>query len=109
MLFLFFNCMCSAAPVLQLAGKVDAVALQMVKVPYPLEGEEENHATSSGYINHSSHFSLRKQCGKRLNLAAESNFNALISGTDAPKTYLHYASVFPLPAYYVFLFRYTLF
>ncbi|MBO9684083.1 MAG: hypothetical protein J7502_15695 [Flavisolibacter sp.] len=110
-LFLFFNCICAAAPVLKLTDEnhTDAVSIPLVQVPTPLENEEENRAATSGYINHANHFSLRKHCDKRVDNSLAAKSTVLVPGNDLPTAYIHKAGVLPLPGNYAFLFRYTLF
>jgi hypothetical protein len=110
-LFLFFNCICTAAPVVKLTGETqaDAVSIRLVQVPTPLENEEENRATTSNYINHTNHFSVRKHCDKRVGNSLAAKSAILFSGNDLPKTCIHEAGNLPLPGNYAFLFRYKLF
>lgn len=110
MLFLLFNCVCTAAPVLKLTGEnhEGTVSMQLVQVPGPLENEEENHATAFGYTNHINHFSV-KQCDKCVHHVAGAS--SIISFFDIALTKSHIpdSGIFPVPGYYIFLFRYTLF
>ena len=110
-LFLFFNCICTAAPVVKLTDEnhADAVAIRLLQVPTPLENEEENRAATSGYINHANHFSVRKHCDKRVGNSPDAKPTILFSGNDLPKTYIHEAGILPVPGNYAFLFRYKLF
>jgi hypothetical protein len=110
-LFLFFNCVCTAALVLKFNGEnyKDAVSKSLVQVPNPVENEEENHSTASVYVSHFNHFSLRKQYDKRLDRPADGSSTTSFLAIDFPKAYLRDADVLPLPGYYAFLFRYNLF
>lgn len=110
-LFLIFNIVCTAAPVLKGTGEnyKEDVSIRLVQIPVPVENEEENHATSSGYTNHTNWLCVRKICERDINyLAANSVVNAR-STIDPLKVYLNDAPVLPLPGYYAFLFRYNLF
>jgi hypothetical protein len=110
-LFLFFNCVCAAAPVLKLSGETykEAVPIALPQNSNPSENEEESHASASGYINHCGHFSVRKQHEKRVYHAAGPGSTISFSGIDLPNSYATGTNIFPLPGYYAFLFRYTLF
>jgi len=107
MLFLFFNCVCAAAPVLKLTGENynDTVSIQ---IPGPLENEEENRATSA-YINHVNHFSVRKQGARHVYSAVSTNSAISLAVSDLPGTYISSTSILPIPGDRAFLFRYTLF
>ena len=111
MLFLIFNSVCTAAPVLEKTGEnyKEDVSIRLVQLPVPVENEEENHATSSGYTNQTNCLCVRKLCERDINyLVASSVVNAR-SAIDPPKVYLNNGPVLPLPGYYAFLFRYNLF
>lgn len=109
MLFLFFNCVCTAAPVLKLTGAEGTVSTWLVPIPIPPEGGEENHTTTYTCINHFLHFSFRKQCDKCLDHAPDGSSTTSFFAIDGSKVYLHKTSVLPIPGYYAFLFRYNLF
>ncbi len=108
-LFLFFNCVCTAAPVLKLISENQADTVSIRLVQNPLENEEENHATSSGYINHVNHFSVRKHCNNRVCNTAVTNGTVSLSAIVLPVIYIPDASKLPVPGMDAFLFRYTLF
>ncbi len=111
LLFLFFNCVCIAAPVVKLSSDDyrEATSMQLVHIPNAPETEEENHFTASVYVNQLNHFSFRKHNGKHV--FNESNSIAFTSVNDAvgQKFYLSTSNFLPTPGYYVFLFRYNLF
>jgi hypothetical protein len=111
MLVLFFNLVCLAAPVLELTpeNNKESVSIQLVHIPTPLENEEENHAASSGYTNHVTFLSLRKQCTRQINHQVGGTMATSAFAIDLPEVHLNDACVLPPPGYYSFLFLYNLF
>jgi hypothetical protein len=109
-LFLFFNCVCTAAPVVKLTGEnyKEAVSIRL-QMPNPLGGEEENHASSFGYINHVNHFSVRRHSDNRICNAAITNASVSLPDIESSVLYIPDASNLPMPGNDAFLFRYTLF
>lgn len=109
-LFLFFNCVCTAAPVLKFAGEKakDAVSTRLVQVPHPLESEEENHAVA-GYLNSVHHFSVRKHFDSRVYNAVNTNSTVSLFAIASLAIYIPDAGNLPMPGNHAFLFRYTLF
>ena len=109
MLFLLFNCVCTAAPVLKLTGEnyKDPVSIRLGQVSAPLENEEENHAVSS-YINSYNHFSVRKQSYKANYQIVSTSFTSF-RVIGLPETYIADASVLPIPGSLALLFLYNLF
>jgi hypothetical protein len=110
-LFLFFNCVCTAAPVVKLTGESykNAVSIRLVQVPNPLGGEEENHASALGYINHINHFSVRRHSDNHVCNAAITNAPVSLPATASSVFFIPDASHLPIPGNDAFLFRYTLF
>jgi len=107
-LFLFFNCVCAAAPVAKLTDDnfKDAIS---VRIGIPLENEEEAHF-ASGYISHTTHFSVGKKNCKQKNHHFFSNQHSdLIASVESSNTFIYRDSNLPLQGNYAFLFRYTLF
>jgi hypothetical protein len=108
LLFLFFNCISIASPVLHLRAEGSKeVSRGLVQFPGNMEMEEENPATSV-YVSHSSNFSVRQQhCNNR----------AVCTNHDQPALLaLHQLQfelpdhhLLPLPGYYASLFLFNLF
>ena len=107
-LFLFFNCVCVAAPAVKATLNDDGVDfLQLTQTPNQPETEEENHLVKSKFITQYRHFSLQKQHSNRLfNIGHKSNAPA---ATDVKLSQPSLQASLPRPAYYAFLFRYNLF
>jgi hypothetical protein len=104
-LFLFFNLICTAAPSVKIIDEnKDAISL---RIGSPLESEEQTHV--AGYINHSSHFSFRKQTHKQVYQNFYGNFSAPIIALESSNNYIPDASTLPVPGNHAFLFRYNLF
>lgn len=108
MLFLFFNCVCIAAPVIKIAAE-DAVAGRLAPIPKTTETEEGNHLTASSYVNQQNHFSVRRQSDRRVSNTVNSFSAASFRSVDLRENYIAAASLLPTPGYYCFLFRYNLF
>lgn len=105
-LFLFFNCVCAAAPVLKLAGENDNHTISVASGP--LENEEENHAASA-YINQFPHLSVGKHSTRRVGNNVDANSARSLAVVDVPETCISNAGFLPIRSNHVFLFRYTLF
>jgi hypothetical protein len=107
LLFLFFNCVSVAIPVLHLRTEDSKEVSQgLVQFPGNMETEEENPATSV-YVGHSINFSVRQHCNNR----------AVCTNHDQPALpALHHKQfklpdhhLLPLPGYYASLFLFNLF
>jgi hypothetical protein len=112
MLFLFFNCVCVAAPVVKLTSESykDAVSMQLDPIPNTPETEEENRLTSFSYVNQPIRPSLRKQNEGQVYYKDSSIHTALFpSNRDSQKSYPIVAGFLPRPGYYTFLYRHHLF
>lgn len=111
MVFLIFNSVCTAAPVLKLTGDnyKEDVSIRLVQIPAPMENEEENHPGTSGYTNHTNCLCVRQRCERHISDAVVSSVANVCAAIDPPKVYLNDAPVLPLPGYYAFLFLYNLF
>jgi hypothetical protein len=106
-LFLFFNCVCAAVPVVKLTGEgYQDVSTRLIQVPNPLESEEENHNPALGYINHVHHFSVRRHGDNHVCNMAITN---VLSLPAIESSVLYIPGNLPMPGNYAFLFRYTLF
>ena len=107
-LFLFFNCVCTAAPIIKatFADYKQAVSMRLAPGAGTTEIEEESRLIASSYVNQSTHFSFRKQYRQRL---YQQNNNQILSLLAEDLREHSFASVnfLPRPAYYAFLFRYT--
>lgn len=112
-LFLFFNCICTAAPIVKLTGEnyPDTISIRLLQVANPLENEEENHAAPYWHVNQFHHTSVRKICNTRVYDAALTGSVVSLSAFDVEvsQTSIPNASVLPVHGNYAFLFRYTLF
>jgi hypothetical protein len=110
-LFLFFNCVCTAAPVVKLTCEnyEEVVSIRLVQVPSPLEGEEGSHNSALGYINHVHHFSVRRHSDNHVCNATITNAVVSLSAVESSLLYIPDASHLPVPGNDAFLFRYTLF
>ena len=106
-LFLFFNCVCTAAPVIKssLDGNKQVLSLHLVQNLNNTETEEENRLTISSYINHHAAFSFRKQTNHLVNETNHYN-EMLFSVKDWSRPSISAADILPTPRYYSFLFRY---
>lgn len=109
LLFLLFNCVCIAAPVVKLTSEEykEAASIRLVHIPNVPETEEENHFTASVYVNHLNHFSFRKH--KHVFNESNSLAFALLNDAVGQKFYFSTVNFLPTPGYYAFLFRYNLF
>lgn len=105
-LFLFFNCVCTAAPIIKATSADYKQAVSMRLAPGATEIEEESRLIASSYVNQSTHFSFRKQYRQRL---YQQNNNQILSLLAEDLREHSFASInfLPRPAYYAFLFRYT--
>lgn len=106
-LFLFFNCVCAAAPAAKLTDNNLADALSLKIGSCPVQTEEETHV-ASGYVNYVSHFSVRAQSFKQNPHFRYNKYAAAISVVESNASILN-AGTLPLPGNYAFLFRYNLF
>ena len=106
MLFLFFNCVCAAAPVAKLSDDnlKDAISH---RIGSP-EGEKETHV-ASGYVNQIRHFSVRAHSCRQNSHFSSSKYAVAISVAEPSNTYISNAGTLPLPGSDAFLFRYNLF
>ncbi len=105
-LFLFFNCVCTAAPVIKnsLDDNKQSLSLRLQNLNNT-ETEEENRLTSSSYINQHSSFSFRKQTNHIVNEVNHCN-EMVLSVKDWRQPSITVADLLPTPRYYSFLFRY---
>ncbi|HWI92909.1 MAG TPA: hypothetical protein VNT20_16645 [Flavisolibacter sp.] len=112
-LFLFFNCICTAAPIVKLAGEdyADTTSIRLIQIANPLENEEEKHAIFYWHVNQFQYTSVRKIFNNRMYDAALTASIVPLSASDveASNTSIPDASVLPVPGNYAFLFRYSLF
>ena len=109
MLFLLFNCVCTAAPVLKLTNEnyKDSISIRLIQVPAPLENEEEGQAVSA-YLHCFNSLSVRKQSYKAEHQIVNTRITSF-RAIDLPKTYIADTSLLPMPGNRAFLFRYNLF
>lgn len=107
MLLLFFNCVCTATPIIKTASDnyKQFIALQNSD---GAESPEKNHLTDASYYSTTAHFSTKNQHQNFLPKTKCDNDNA---GAIAISADSYFTSLihFPKPAYYLFLFRYNLF
>lgn len=110
-LFLFFNCICTATPVLRVADEhlAGIISTEPVQFPTPLENEEENHAFPLGYTNHVHHFSIRRHGDNRVRDAVVFSSADLSSNRQLSINRLPGAHDLPIHGSDAFIFRYTLF
>lgn len=110
-LFLFFNCVCTATPVVQFASghEKEAVSPGLTKTNVPAENEEDVHAPASFYVNHIKRFSVPKQYNRHVQHSINAVPAFSFSGHDPRSMCCSYAGLLPVPGYYSFLFRYKLF
>ena len=110
MLFLFFNCVCTAAPVLEFTAEnyKEALSIHLAQGSNPLEGEE-NHSSAFSYTAHFNQYSIRRHCEYRIYSAVIPHTAVLASAIKSLKISLPDESVLPLPGNDAFLFRYNLF
>jgi len=109
-LFLFFNCVCTAAPLIKITSEnyKQAISLHLTQPADATENEEESQLTVASYVNRVSHVSFRKQHpGYSYN--TDSNSQILFADTSWQSSYLSAKYFLPTPGYYAFLFRYNLF
>jgi hypothetical protein len=109
-LFLFFNCVCSAAPVLKLANEnyKAAVSTRLVQLPVPLENEEENRA-ASGYFNYINPIAVRKHSDSYVCNSNITNTALPAPAIEPSRICIPDASNLPMSGSDAFLFRYMLF
>jgi len=109
MLFLFFNCVCTATPVIKAISQdyKQAVSVPLSQLPGAAESEEESQLVVS-HVNQLTHFSFaKKHFNHHVDIASERS--ATLTDIASQRSYITSASLLPKPAYYIFLFRYTLF
>lgn len=108
-LFLLFNCICVAAPVVRSSAEKESgvVPISLNQFPAPGENEEDSHNTTFTYTNHCPSISERKQ-DERLQTAVIDPHDLFVPAANEKWIYNN-ADGIPLPGYYRFLFRYTLF
>lgn len=110
-LFLFFNLVCIAAPVLRLAGDNLSAGVpgRMLEVPKTSEGEEANLLSTASYVNRVQQLSLHRQ-NEKGPVKKYIGFRGL-SSTDGycESAYIGNAERLPLPGYYRYLFLHNLF
>ncbi|TKK67208.1 hypothetical protein FC093_15095 [Ilyomonas limi] len=106
-LFLFFNCVCTAAPVIKITSEdyKQATALQLNQTAGATE-TEENQLTTSSYVSRFTHFSFRKQ---HLSHAYNGGSQIALANIGWQPSYFPANCFLPAPGYYAFLFRYNLF
>lgn len=110
LLFLFFNGVCIAAPVVKLTSEEykEVASISLVHIPNAPETEEENRFSASVYVNQLNHFSFRKHNDQHV--FNKSNSIVFSSTCDVDQNfYLSTSNFLPVPGYYAFLFRYNLF
>jgi len=110
MLFLFFNCVCTAAPIIKNTSQEykQAVSLRLAPSPNTAETEEESRLVASSYVHQLTHFSLKKQHSNHL-YKQHNNQAASFADSGLLKVFFTSVNSLPRPGYYAFLFRYTLF
>jgi hypothetical protein len=108
MLFLFFNCVSTAAPVIKITSEDYKQATSLLLTETAGETEEESQLTTSKYVSQVAHFSFRKQ---HLRQAYHTGSNRLVvpAAIGWQSYYLSAKHFVPTPGYYAFLFRYNLF
>ena len=108
-LFLFFNCICTAAPVLKTSVETYKNSTAQLAInTNAIEPEEESRLLNASFENHYN-FSLRntQHCSR---LKKDSNSNVFELNANAVSKSPFTSQTFLLrPAYYLFLFRYNLF
>jgi hypothetical protein len=110
-LFLFFNCVCTAAPFIKATSEnyKQVLPIQLAQSPNTAETEEESRLTGASYVNQLAHFSFRKQRSHFFHNSGSNINTAILLDIGSEKSYLTPASFLPTPGYYAFLFRYNLF
>lgn len=110
LLFLFFNCICTAAPVIKAtsADYKQALSLPLAQNANAAESEEESRLAAV-YVVQLNHFSFKRQQADRVYHIGNNHPVRMLSGKDWYQSYTTDASLLPRPAYYAFLFRYKLF
>jgi hypothetical protein len=106
-LFLFLNCVCTAAPVIKNTSEAykQAISLQRGLDFNALETGEENRLATSSIINHSIQFLYRKYNKHSCNKTSYATINVLpFQSWEHPS--ITVADFLPTPGYYTFLFRY---
>lgn len=106
MLFLFFNCVCTAAPVIKATSEdyKQAVSVRLAQS----YNEEESRLTACDVVL-LTHFSFKKQHPNRLYNAGNNSAAGLLSHLHGHQPPIDAAHLLPIPGYYSFLFRYKLF
>lgn len=109
-LFLLFNCVCSAAPSVNLNTEKNTAPVSMTLAQTnPLESEEGNASAGFSYINQSGYHGPRKPCSRPADQALVYKTLLPFSSVIKEKVYLHETAPLPLPGYYAFLYRFNLF
>lgn len=110
LLFLFFNCICTAAPVIKATSEdyKQAVSLRLSQNPNAAESEEESRLAAA-YVVQITHFSFKRQHTDRLYNIAGNHPAGILPRRDQRKAYVAATNFLPRPGYYTFLFRYKLF
>ena len=110
LLFLFFNCICTAAPVIKATSEdyKQAVSLRLSQNPNAAESEEESRLAIA-YVVQLTYFSLKRQPTDRLWKMGNNHPAVLLPDMGECKAYIAGTNFLPRPAYYAFLFRYKLF
>lgn len=108
--FLFFNCVCTAAPVIKITSEdyKQVVALQLPQPAGATETEEESPLTVTLYVSRMAHFSFRQQHPSHA-YNTDSNRQIALADIGWQPPYLSATYFLPTPGYYAFLFRYNLF
>ena len=106
MLFLLFNCVCTAAPIIK-ATSEDYKQAVTVRLAQSSSEEESRLAVSDAVLL--THFSFKKQHTSRLYNAGSNSAVEPLPHIYGHQPYIATANLLPTPAYYSFLFRYKLF
>lgn len=108
MLFLFFNCVCTAAPLIKATSQdyKQAVSMRLMQNSNS-ETEDESRLTLVSYVNQRTPFSFRKQGSL---YAPDSKVpTAALQEADVTNPPFASSRFLPPPGYYAFLFQYSLF
>lgn len=110
LLFLFFNCICTAAPVIKATSEdyKQAVSLPLAQNANAAESEEESRLAAV-YVVQLNHFSFKRQHTNRFYHVSSNYSVRMLSDKGCYQSYTDAASFLLRPAYYIFLFRYKLF
>ena len=111
-LFLFINCICSAAPVFKFISEDDnyAVATTLPQAPNSIETEEESHGAALALVIQPARLLLQKKKDNCINQTATHFQTALFFSDKKHQSHSFITTGFlPTPGYYAFLFRYQLF